>query len=61
MSASVLNQRLRELVGADILEQDEQSRYYISEEGKDLTHILIQIKQWVIQKEERRRHHKADR
>ena len=55
MSASVLNRRLRELVYADIPEQDKQSRYCISEEGRDLTHILMQIKRWVIQKEEGKR------
>lgn len=59
MSASVLSQRLKELVHADILEQDEHLRYHFSEEGRELTHILMQIKQWVAQKEERKQRDQA--
>ena len=49
MSASVLNQRLGELVAAGILERDAQgSLYRVSREGEELAGVLMQLKGWAL-------------
>jgi DNA-binding HxlR family transcriptional regulator len=46
MSSSVLNQRLRELRGADIVTLEEGGGYRLTEEGLALAHALVPLQQW---------------
>ena len=49
MSASVLNQRLGELVEAGIVERDaEEPLYRVSRKGEELAGVLMQLKGWAL-------------
>jgi DNA-binding HxlR family transcriptional regulator len=46
MSSSVLNQRLRELRGADIVTLEESGGYRLTDEGQALVRALVPLHQW---------------
>jgi DNA-binding HxlR family transcriptional regulator len=46
MSSSVLNQRLRELRGADIVTLEESGGYRLTDEGLALVRALVPLHQW---------------
>jgi DNA-binding HxlR family transcriptional regulator len=46
MSSSVLNQRLRDLRGADIVTLEDGGGYRLTDEGLALVHALVPLHEW---------------
>jgi DNA-binding HxlR family transcriptional regulator len=49
ISPSVLTARLRELIGAGILERDGDRRYRLSGPGRELARVLYELNRWAEQ------------
>jgi DNA-binding HxlR family transcriptional regulator len=46
ISPSVLSERLRELLEADVIERDRARRYRLSGSGRELARILYELNRW---------------